>query len=78
MNTKEQFVVDTITEILKSKGADTSKLEFNREAHLRDTLGLSSFNLAELTVKIENEFDVDIFEKGLIFTLGEVFDQVNK
>jgi acyl carrier protein len=78
MNAKEQFVVDTISEILKSKGADTTKLEFSREAHLRDTLGLSSFNLAELTVKIENEFDVDIFEKGLIFTLGEVFDQVNK
>ncbi len=77
MNTREQFVVDTIIEILKGKGSDTSKLDFKSEAHLRDDLGLSSFNLAELTVKIEHEFDVDIFEKGLIFTLGEVFDRLN-
>ena len=41
--------------------------------NLRDDLELTSFDLAELTVKIEDEFDVDIFEDGLVSTVGEIF-----
>lgn len=40
---------------------------------LRDDLGLTSFDLAELTVRIEDEFDIDIFEDGLVNTIGEVY-----
>lgn len=40
---------------------------------LREDIGFTSFDLAELTVRIEDEFDVDIFENGLIATIGEVY-----
>jgi acyl carrier protein len=40
---------------------------------LRDDLGFNSFDLAELTVRIEDEFDIDIFEDGLISTVGEIY-----
>lgn len=40
---------------------------------LREDLEFTSFDLAELTVKIEDEFDVDIFEDGLVSTVGEIF-----
>ncbi len=40
---------------------------------LRDDLGFTSFDLAELTVRIEDEFDIDIFEDGLVNTIGEVY-----
>jgi acyl carrier protein len=43
------------------------------EIDLRTDLGFSSFDLAELTVKIEDEFDVDIFENGIISKVGEIF-----
>ena len=37
---------------------------------LRNDIGLNSFDLAELTVCIEDEFDIDIFENGLVNTVG--------
>lgn len=41
--------------------------------NLRNDLGFTSFDLAELTVRIEDEFDIDIFEDGLVNTIGEIF-----
>ena len=41
--------------------------------NLRNGLGFTSFDLAELTVRIEDEFDIDIFEGGLVKTVGEIF-----
>lgn len=41
--------------------------------NLRNDLGFTSFDLAELTVHIEDEFDIDIFEDGLVNTIGEIF-----
>lgn len=43
---------------------------------LRDDLGLSSFDLAELTVRIEDETDIDIFEDGLVTTVGEIYQKL--
>lgn len=45
----------------------------NSSDNLRDDLELTSFDLAELTVRIEDEFDIDIFEDGLVNTVGEIF-----
>lgn len=44
---------------------------------LREDYGFSSFDLAELTVRIEDEFEVDIFEDGLISTAGEILDKLS-
>ena len=43
---------------------------------LREDLNLDSFDLAELTVKIEDEFDIDIFEDGLVLTVGEILNKL--
>lgn len=40
--------------------------------NLRNDWGFISFDLAELTVRIEDEFDIDIFEDGLVNTVGEI------
>ena len=45
---------------------------------LRNDLDLTSFDLAELTVRIEDEFDIDIFEDGLVNTVGEVLAKLEK
>lgn len=44
--------------------------------HLRDDLELDSLMLAELTVRIEDEFDVDIFADGIVQTIGEVREKL--
>lgn len=46
-------------------------IEINENSQLRD-LGLTSFDLATLTVKIEDEYDIDIFEDGLVSKVGEI------
>jgi len=43
---------------------------------LTGDLGLDSLGLAELTVRIEDEFGVDIFEQRTVRTLGEVVEQL--
>ncbi|UBD72264.1 phosphopantetheine-binding protein [Bacteroides sp. BFG-257] len=43
---------------------------------LRDDLGLDSLDLAELTVRIEAEYDVDIFEDGVVTTIGEILAKI--
>ena len=45
---------------------------------LRNDLHLTSLDLAELTVRIEDEFGVDIFEEGLVDTIGEIYERLRK
>ena len=65
-------VLEIINEIRAAKSL--APLEtVNEKTKLREDLNLTSFDLAELTVKIEDEFDIDIFEDGLVNTVGEIF-----
>lgn len=50
----------------------------NASSHLRNEIGLDSLDLAELTVRIEAEYDIDIFEDGIVNTVGEVLQKINK
>ena len=47
------------------------------EMNLRNDIGFDSLDLAELTVRIEAEYDIDIFEKGIVNTVNEVFEKLN-
>ena len=63
--------------ILVFKGL-TTVLTLKASDDLRNDLDLTSFDLAELTVRIEDEFDIDIFEDGLVNTIGEVLAKLEK
>jgi acyl carrier protein len=71
----EEKILGIINEIRQSK--DLSILsELKLTDNLRKDLEFTSFDLAELTVRIEDEFDIDIFEDGLINTVGEIYDKL--
>lgn len=72
-----EVVLKIINEIRMSKQLDPIE-SIGAETKLREDLGLTSFDLAELTVKIEDEFDIDIFEDGLVSTVGEIFAKLEK
>ena len=74
MNNK---VLEIINEIRATKGLSSIE-SVNNETKLREDLLLTSFDLAELTVKIEDEFETDIFEDGLVNTIGEIYDKLSK
>jgi acyl carrier protein len=73
----KQVILSIINNIRKGKEMPilTNLKESDR---LREDLGLTSFDLAELTVHIEDEFDIDIFEDGLVSTVGEIFAKLEK
>ena len=65
-------VLEIINDIRAAKSMSAIK-GLNETDNLRNDLGLTSFDLAELTVRIEDEFDIDIFEDGLVNTVGEIY-----
>tara|TARA_R110002074_G_scaffold152243_2_gene306157 strand:- start:602 stop:823 length:222 start_codon:yes stop_codon:yes gene_type:complete len=67
---------EIVNEVLESNELDTQNT-FKDTDNLKDDLGMDSFNLAELTVMIEDEFDIDIFEGDMVFTIGDIKIKLN-
>ena len=62
---------------VSSENKSQKKIEsIDSKTNLRDDIGLDSLDLAELTVLIEAEFDIDIFENGIIITVGEILEKL--
>lgn len=45
---------------------------------LRNDLGFDSLDLAELTVRIESEYSIDIFDDGIVSTVGEIWSKIQR
>jgi acyl carrier protein len=71
----EQRIKQIIKEILsdRSVSIDTSTI---KDGTKFQDIGLTSFDLAVLTVKLEDEFRVDIFENGIISSFGEIVNVI--
>jgi len=67
---------EIVNEVLESNELDTQNT-FKDTDNLKDDLGMDSFNLAELTVMIEDEFNIDIFEGDMVFTIGDIKTKLN-
>ena len=46
--------------------------ELSLQANLKQDLGLDSLSLAELSVRLENEFGVDVYEENTPETVGDI------
>lgn len=73
----QEKILEIINTVLDNRTKDKIT-SINPDMHLRNDIGFDSFDLAELTVRIEAEYDVDIFEDGIVNTVGEIFDKLNK
>lgn len=73
----EERVLEIINQIRESKNQELLQ-RLNPSDDLRNDLGFTSFDLAELTVRLEDEYDIDIFEDGLVSTVGEVLEKLGK
>lgn len=70
-------LLDIINIILKNRGKPTMK-QILADTDLRTDLGFDSLDLAELTARIEAEFDVDIFEDGIVFKISDILEKISK
>lgn len=68
-------LTEIINLVLSNRGKKTFA-EIKRTDLLIVDLGLDSLDLAELTVRIEAHYDIDIFENGIVSTFGEICDTV--
>lgn len=72
----EEKILEIMNTVLENR--TKKKLTVLRpEMHLRNDIGFDSLDLAELTVRIEAEYDIDIFEDGIVNTVSEIFEKLN-
>jgi acyl carrier protein len=71
---KEQIIKTVNTVLDKKKRPQLGA--FDGDLRLREDIGFDSLDLAELTVRIEVFSGVDIFEAGIVRTLGEVLNRL--
>jgi acyl carrier protein len=70
-------ILEIINEVADENDKQVVK-EYNDKLDLRNDFNLDSLDLAELTVRIEEEFDVDIFADGLIEKIDEIVAKLTK
>ena len=76
MNMLDKILV-VINTVLENRSQN--KLEsIDLNMSLRNDLGFDSLDLAEFTVRIESIFDIDVFEDGIVDTIGEIVNKLNK
>ena len=66
------IIVNTVRE---NKNQPTLS-ELNPEMDLRTDLGFDSLDLAELTVRVEKEFGIDIFADSFVLTVSEILTKL--
>lgn len=57
-------LLSIINTVLENRGKNTVKF-ISEESSLKSDIGFDSLDLAELTVRIEAEYDIDILERVL-------------
>jgi acyl carrier protein len=69
-------LLEIINKVLDSNGYNTIT-EILDDMNLKNDIGFDSFMLAELTVEIEEVYNVDIFKDTLVFTIGDIKNKLN-
>ena len=68
-------LLSIINTVLENRGKNTVKF-ISEESSLKSDIGFDSLDLAELTVRIEAEYDIDIFGEGVVSTIEEIMEKL--
>lgn len=66
-----------ISEINILKGVENN-FTLKKETRLVEDLGMDSLDLATLTAKIEDKYNIDIFEDGFVRTIEDIIVKLRK
>jgi acyl carrier protein len=69
----KRSLLELINEVLIENPIPT----IHPDMHLRNDIGMDSLDLAHLTVLIEDEYGVDIFEENNVNTILDVLNKIN-
>lgn len=73
----KENIINLINVVLKNRGKETIS-DIHMTNSLINDIGLDSLDLAELTVRIEAEYDIDIFEDGIVNTVDEIIQKIDR
>jgi len=71
----DNILLRVINTVLENRSKSTIS-ELKDTYNFRNDLDFDSLDLAELTVRLEVEFDVDVFENGLVNTVEEIKERL--
>lgn len=74
-NSCNENLLKIVNTVLKNR-SKTAISRITPDMNLREDIGLDSLDLAELTVRIEVEYDIDVFENGVVVTIGEILSKI--
>lgn len=69
-------LLEIINKVLENNGYSKVS-EITDNMNLKNDIGYDSFMLAELTVEIEEVYNIDIFKDSLVFTIGDIKKKLN-
>lgn len=72
----KEKVINIIRNLMIENDIKSNVNTIDEKTNLSNDLGLDSFSLAQLTVEIESEFGIDIFENGMISNVGDILIQL--
>jgi len=72
----QERLLEIMNTVLENRAKDKLS-SIGPQLHLRNDIGFDSLDLAELTVRIEAEYDIDIFEDGIVNTVEEIIVKLN-
>lgn len=76
MSDKTNELLVIVNEVLRNRQKKQLD-ELSLVLRLREDIGFDSLDLAELTVRIEFRFNIDVFEDGLVDTIGEIVNKLD-
>lgn len=71
----EKKILEIINTVLENRGKKQIT-SFQSDLDLRSDIGFDSLDLAELTVRIEAEYNIDIFEDSVISKAGQILEKL--
>lgn len=66
-----------INDILEEKDDASTMNSLNDNMSLTNDLGLESLDLAEMTVRLEDKYGIDVFEEDIVDEIGEVLEKLD-
>lgn len=74
---KREFLKSVINDILEEKDDADSVNSLDDSMSLTNDLGLDSLDLAEMTVRLEDQYGIDVFEDDIVDEIGEVMEKLD-
>ena len=68
-----ESILEIVNTVRQNRGKE-KLVAIHNETHLKNDIGFDSLDLAELTVRIEAKYNIDIFENKIVNTIGEIIE----